>query len=201
MKTNLSDILAFCLEWFATIVATCIIVLVVYVFIPISNPFRRKRKWFINENSSSPSMDGIHHKTQTIPTGMKCSKCGSKERLTDHHVYPVCHFAHKRDGLKIKLCVYCHRRIEDYILAIESHLGNVRYGERYKLDKSDYERTIHNFLHNRTIVYVGVWSWLLAYDCMVHNMVFDPHLTLWFGSEGYCLKYRTVHTPHAYPII
>lgn len=87
---------------------------------------------------------------------MKCNKCDSTKNLTDHHVYPVCHFGRKRDGLKIKLCCHCHRRIEDYILSIESHLGNVPFGRRYRLDKSDYERTIHNFLHNRTIVYVGV---------------------------------------------
>lgn len=98
---------------------------------------------------------------------MTCSRCGTSDRLTEHHIYPVCHFGHKHDGLKVKLCVSCHRRFEDCLLGIESHIGNIPFGKRYKLDKSDYERALRNFLHNRTIIYVAVWSWILVYDCLV----------------------------------
>lgn len=87
---------------------------------------------------------------------MKCSKCGSTDRLTDHHIYPVCHFGGKHTGIKVKLCVDCHRKIEDNILAVEAHLGNRWFGNRYKLSKSDYERILHNFIRDRTIIYVGV---------------------------------------------
>ena len=98
---------------------------------------------------------------------MKCSKCGSTDRLTDHHIYPVCHFGGKHTGIKVKLCVDCHRKIEDNILAVEAHLGNRWFGNRYKLSKSDYERILHNFIRDRTIIYVSVWHWILDNDRMV----------------------------------
>jgi len=85
---------------------------------------------------------------------MKCSKCTTIERLTEHHQYPVCHFGHRRDGLKIVLCRECHRRIEERILAVESFIGNVTYGTRYKLDRSDYDRITRLFLRNQPIIYL-----------------------------------------------
>lgn len=44
MKTNLSDIIAWCFETFATVVAACIVILVVYIFMPVTNPFRKTKK-------------------------------------------------------------------------------------------------------------------------------------------------------------
>lgn len=94
--------------------------------------------------------------TSATPTGMKCNRCGrgsDEAELTLHHQNPVCHYGRKTNQLKICLCVKCHAKIETYILSVESHLGNIPYGRRYKLTKSDYERIAKNFLYGRQIVY------------------------------------------------
>lgn len=91
-----------------------------------------------------------------IHDDLKCSRCFATEKLTKHHQYPVVHFGMKKGGLQLCLCRDCHRRIEDIILAVESHLGNLPFGTRYKLDKSDYDRIVHNFIFGRKIIYVAV---------------------------------------------
>lgn len=109
-------------------------------------------------NDSITGLTGLNLAIYLWPLGiMKCSRCYSTDKLTKHHQYPVVHFGHKKDGLMLCLCQECHRKIENNILAVESHLGNLPFGVRYKLDRSDYDRITHNFLFGRQIIYVAVW--------------------------------------------
>jgi hypothetical protein len=86
---------------------------------------------------------------------MRCSKCEETDRLTGHHKYPVVHFGEKKEGLQIILCVKCHRRIEDVYQAVESFIGNVPFGTRFRLDRSNYDRIVQNFLKNEKIIYLA----------------------------------------------
>ena len=87
---------------------------------------------------------------------MKCSKCGTSHQATQHHIYPVCHFGNKRTGLKICLCQTHHREIETRILAVESTVGNVSYGTRFKLEPTYYERIARHYLKTSNIIYMAV---------------------------------------------
>ncbi len=75
-----------------------------------------------------------------------CFKCRSKENLTEHHVIPK---THKKDGGdidKIILCRKCHDKMEAYILAIESFIGGISFGKRFRLPFRDYYIALTNFL-------------------------------------------------------
>lgn len=87
---------------------------------------------------------------------MKCSKCGTNDRLTNHHLYPVVHYGNKRCGIKICLCNYCHCKIEMIILSVESYVGDVPFGTRYRLERSDYDKITRHYLKKSTIIYVAV---------------------------------------------
>jgi len=75
-----------------------------------------------------------------------CQHCGETQRLTYHHVHPVVHFGTRRTNKwTVPLCVFCHRTIEIGILFLESRLGGVKYGQRFKLHVSEYEAVVRQF--------------------------------------------------------
>jgi hypothetical protein len=84
----------------------------------------------------------------------RCSKCSSNIRLEKHHWYPRVHYAGKRTGLQIWLCHDCHCRIENIILSVESYIGDVKFGTRYPLQKTCYDKITRNFIKSSNIIYV-----------------------------------------------
>lgn len=86
----------------------------------------------------------------------RCSKCTGTERLSHHHWYPVVHYGERKGGIQIVLCRKCHSRIEDLYMAVESFIGNVPFGTRFRLDRSNYDRILQNFLRQENIIYVDV---------------------------------------------
>lgn len=86
---------------------------------------------------------------------MKCSKCGSAHRLEDHHVHPKVFFGRGRDNkYTVKLCHDCHCTLEQHILMIEAFVYRQPYGQRYRLEESDYERILRNFVRKSEIIYL-----------------------------------------------
>lgn len=84
------------------------------------------------------------------------SFCGTAEQLQDHHVYPKCHYGKGQDNrYTVKLCAVHHRRIENYILGVESFLTGNAYGSRYKLEKEDYEKILRTFLARSRIIHMA----------------------------------------------
>jgi hypothetical protein len=77
----------------------------------------------------------------------KCLKCDTSHQLTEHHIFPRHHF--RGEGKKVILCSYCHRRLEDIILGIEAFCGDKHIGERFKLERKDYEQILYLFLPRR----------------------------------------------------
>ena len=73
----------------------------------------------------------------------KCEKCGHKDHLTEHHVRPKFFFGRK--GLTITLCFHCHQQIESIICAIEHHRSGYAYGQRFQLDRDEYDYIAENF--------------------------------------------------------
>lgn len=74
-----------------------------------------------------------------------CQRCGDN-RVTQHHVHPLCHFGTRRTNQHtIPLCEKHHREIEIIILAVESRIGGVKYGQRFKLHASEYENIVRQF--------------------------------------------------------
>lgn len=86
----------------------------------------------------------------------KCSKCETTYHLTSHHQYPCCHYGEKIEGLKIRLCHSCHCKIEMIIASVESYVGDVQFGTRFKLERSCYDRITRHFLRQAKIIYVAV---------------------------------------------
>ena len=84
---------------------------------------------------------------------MKCSKCLTDSRITEHHIHPIVFYGRKNNTLKVCLCRECHNRIEYNILSVESYIGNIGFGKRFKLEKKQYEKILRNFLGDRTIIY------------------------------------------------
>jgi HNH endonuclease len=78
-----------------------------------------------------------------------CLKCGcrDKKKLTWHHVIPKVHL--KSENAKADLvtfCRDCHDKMEYYILSVESFIGKVSFGERFKLRSTGYYMALINFL-------------------------------------------------------
>lgn len=94
-------------------------------------------------------------KTTMRDENRSCSKCNTTDRITQHHIYPVCHYGNKRCGLKIYLCEHHHREIESRISVVESTLGNVSFGTRFKLDRELYDRITRHYLKTSKIIYVA----------------------------------------------
>lgn len=61
----------------------------------------------------------------------------------------------KKNGLKIIICRKCHDKLESNILAVESFVGNVAYGTRYKLYKESYEKILNKFVNSTKLNYVS----------------------------------------------
>jgi hypothetical protein len=77
-----------------------------------------------------------------------CQHCGeaNEKKLTEHHVHPLCHFGSRRTNRwTVTYCQKCHREIETGILFLESRLGGVGYGTRFKLHSSEYENIVRQF--------------------------------------------------------
>lgn len=72
-----------------------------------------------------------------------CEKCGTKHRITFHHLAPRVFYGRK--GETICLCEHCHHQVESIILAIEHHRSGFPYGNRYKLDRDEYIYIAENF--------------------------------------------------------
>lgn len=85
---------------------------------------------------------------------MKCTKCETESCLTEHHCHPVIWYGRKSNQLKVCLCRLCHDKLEANILAVESYVGNVKYGTRFKLERKSYEKILQNFLGDKKIIYV-----------------------------------------------
>lgn len=78
-----------------------------------------------------------------------CKRCGTKDNLTHHHILPRA-FNHSRKNKRtICLCENDHRHLELIILQVESTVGRVKFGNRYKLTNSDYFQIVKNFVKNR----------------------------------------------------
>jgi len=68
-----------------------------------------------------------------------CKRCGSSENLSKHHIFPVCFFGKQGNELLVPLCKNtCHTKVEAYILAVESFVGQKRFGTRHRLNKKQY---------------------------------------------------------------
>jgi hypothetical protein len=74
----------------------------------------------------------------------KCKRCGETRNVTTHHWIPVCHFGRKGNNHKVPLCELHHKQADEYIIVMESVLGNVPYGTRVKLEHADYRLAAHN---------------------------------------------------------
>lgn len=70
----------------------------------------------------------------------KCKMCGTTEQLQRHHIYPVCHFGKKNNHDITILCDRCHKKVEHYILVVESFVGEVPMGRRHKLQYFHYKQ-------------------------------------------------------------
>jgi len=77
---------------------------------------------------------------------IKCRKCGSTHRISWHHVLPRVFFRGK--GMQIPLCCRHHRIIEFIICGAEMLVGDVEYGQRFKLPEDDYQRIAERFTHS-----------------------------------------------------
>ena len=75
-----------------------------------------------------------------------CLKCGDKHHLSIHHVIPRVFKKHDNNET-VCLCISCHKKLESYLLACESMIGNVQFGVRYKLRDDDYRHAIRLFCH------------------------------------------------------
>lgn len=77
----------------------------------------------------------------------KCKKCGEFCSHTErHHVFPAVWYSRgKRNMLTVPLCHKCHAKVEQYILAVESFMGEVPFGTRYHMAREHYI-TIANIL-------------------------------------------------------
>ena len=73
-----------------------------------------------------------------------CQKCGAEKKLTRHHVLPKVHFGRKKNTDVVLLCPECHIKVENYILAVESFIFGVPFGERVKLQTQEYEEILMN---------------------------------------------------------
>lgn len=114
---------------------------------------------------------------------MKCSKCSTNECMTRHHQYPVCHFGGKREGLKISLCHSCHCKIEMIIASVESYVGDVPFGTRFKLERSCYDRITRHFLKKAKIIYVAVWHYLHP-----ASIYLDAWLAIYHKHLHWCMQ-------------
>ena len=82
-----------------------------------------------------------------------CSKCGEDKPQTLHHPYPQTHFGKgQRNPLTIGLCQQCHTNIENIVLAVESYMGDVPFGQRYELSKRCYNKIHRQWLRNAKII-------------------------------------------------
>lgn len=84
-----------------------------------------------------------------------CSKCGCTDCLTEHHIHPVTFYGRKNNQLKVCLCRKHHDQLEQNILAVESFIGNVPFGRRFKLHKGSYEKILEAYIHHSTIIHVS----------------------------------------------
>ncbi len=77
---------------------------------------------------------------------LKCN-CRDENKLTWHHVIPKVHL--KDENCKVDLvtlCRECHDKMEFYILSVESFIGKVSFGKRFKLRSTGYYIALINFL-------------------------------------------------------
>lgn len=74
-----------------------------------------------------------------------CQHCGATSGIEDHHINPKCHFGRRNNGKTAPFCRRCHDRLEDLIMSVESFIGNVKFGNRFKLHPNDYEKIVFNF--------------------------------------------------------
>ena len=85
----------------------------------------------------------------------RCSKCEGETRLEEHHFYPKVHYGNgHRNPHTITLCHECHIKIETIILSVESFIGYLKFGQRYKMDKESYNRIHRNWLKESKLLYL-----------------------------------------------
>lgn len=86
-------------------------------------------------------------------TSSVCSKCGESRPIQRHHFYPQVHFGTGvRNPHTIGLCESCHIRIETIILSVESFVGDVKFGSRFRMDREHYERIHRHWLRNAKVI-------------------------------------------------
>lgn len=73
-----------------------------------------------------------------------CAKCKQEKTLTKHHIFPKTHFGKRNNRDVVLLCLECHIKVENYILAVESFIAGCPFGERFKLQKQEYEEILMN---------------------------------------------------------
>lgn len=86
-----------------------------------------------------------------------CLHCGSPEKLEEHHVLPRCHFGRRNNRWTVTLCNRCHDNFETGLLFLESHIGNVGFGNRFKLHSSEYEKITKKFLKRKYVERSGAF--------------------------------------------
>jgi hypothetical protein len=79
-----------------------------------------------------------------------CIHCGETENLTKHHIHPIKWFGSRRTNKwTMCLCEKCHHTIELGILFLESQIGNVKFGTRFKLPAKEYENIAKRFTRKK----------------------------------------------------
>ena len=62
-----------------------------------------------------------------------CPKCKTEQKLTNHHIFPICFWG--KNGDKVLICRGCHDDLEYFITRIE---GRTRKGKRNQLPRISY---------------------------------------------------------------
>lgn len=71
-----------------------------------------------------------------------CPNCKEFKSLSIHHIYPKCHY---RINKVVKICILCHRDLEDFIESVE---GKTSHNRRVKLSAEFYPLLYQIFINN-----------------------------------------------------
>lgn len=83
---------------------------------------------------------------RSITMKKQCQRCGTTDDITMHHVQPLKWFGSKRTNRwTVPYCEKHHKELEVGILFLESRLGGVKYGTRFKLHISEYENIVNQY--------------------------------------------------------
>lgn len=88
-----------------------------------------------------------------------CIHCGTDKNITQHHCHPLKWFGTRRTNRwTVPLCEKCHQTLEIGILFLESQLGGVKYGTRFKLPAYEYENIVKRFTRPKYVGFNSVFG-------------------------------------------